>query len=177
MRREGPEFGEHVVSWKTIDAMIDPDLDDPREVKQWHHNDAEAAEMNRLRGLVVAQAAETETVLGVLLNQLGVPVKPRTTTGGLLRQLRDKLGADDHHRWAEELALLDTATVRRNRVVHDRTDIGSVRCDYATGGGEWTTVISFLGEQEADEMSLAGELTLQQQATRCAVVLLHTLGS
>lgn len=55
---ESPRFGEAAVSWHSVWDRLYPEyMDAP-------HDDAAASEMHRLRGLVMAQCAETETVLG-----------------------------------------------------------------------------------------------------------------
>ena len=65
--------------------------------------------------------------------------------------------------------MVEQAIKRRIRVVHDCAHIGSVWRDYATGGGEWVPVMSFLGTEEYGEHDLVDDLALQQDATGQAV--------
>jgi hypothetical protein len=60
-------------------------------------------------------------------------------------------------------------------VVHDCAHIGSVWQDYATDGGEWVPVISFLGAEQYDEHNLIDDVALQQNATEEAVHILYAL--
>jgi hypothetical protein len=59
--RPRPVFGGRAISWRTVWNALFPD---PGEAP---HDDSLAADMHRLRGLVMAQACETETVLGAYL--------------------------------------------------------------------------------------------------------------
>ena len=62
--RNTPPYGEQVVSWHTVwDRLYPEDADAP-------HDDDEAAAMHRLRGLVMAQGAEVEAVLGLIVQHL-----------------------------------------------------------------------------------------------------------
>lgn len=81
--RDVPRFGERVVSWETIwDKLFPEDAGDP-------HDDVAAAEMHRLRGLVMAQGAETEAVLGAIVKCLDPTADiERRTAGQLLRDVR-----------------------------------------------------------------------------------------
>lgn len=141
---------------------------------QAEHNDAEAEEMNRLRGLVMVQAAETEAVLGRVLHCLDPAANPQRPAGVLLKNIETLLG-QGKDAWAPTLSVVSQAIQRRNRVVHDRAEVGSVWRDYATGGGEWVSVISFLGDEEYGEPELIEDLALQQDATEAAVRLLHAV--
>ena len=164
-------YGEKAVSWTTVwDVLYPEDAGDP-------HDDQAAAEMHRLRGLVMAQAAETESVLGQILKRLDPRVKVRRPAGNLLRDVRTKLNKIDLERHERNLATVDAAIRRRNRVVHSVVTIGSSWVSYSTGGGEWQPVISLLGTDEYNESDLMQDLVLQQQATAAAVRVLHECSS
>jgi hypothetical protein len=109
--REYP-YGEKVVSWTTVwDVLYPEDAGDP-------HDDQAATEMHRLRGLVMAQSAETESVLGQILKRLDSKVNIRRPAGNLLREVRTKLDEVDAKRHQHDLGVVDAAIRRRNRVVH-----------------------------------------------------------
>jgi hypothetical protein len=160
-------YGERVVSWTTVwDALYPEDGGDP-------HDDQAAAEMHRLRGYVMAQAAETESVLGQILKRLDSRVNVHRPAGNLLRDVRTKLNEVVAERHGHDLGVVDSAIRQRNRVVHSVVTIGSSWVPYSTGGGEWQPVISFLGADECDESVLRQDLVLQQEATAAAVRVLH----
>jgi hypothetical protein len=172
-----PRFDERAVSWRVVreEAYPSPD-EDYRELGQAHHEDADAAEMNHLRGQVMVQASETEAVLGMILRHLDRSATPQgRTLGRLLNDVTRLLGEDADARWSHELETIGQAVERRNRAVHDRVDVGSVWRDYATGGGEWVSSISFLGDDEHSESDLIENLALQQDATRAAVDVLYAV--
>ena len=124
-------YGEKVVSWTTVwDVLYPEDAGDP-------HDDQAATEMHRLRGLVMAQAAETESVLGQILKRLDSRVNVHRPAGNLLRDVRTKLDKVDAERHEHDLGVVDAAIRRRNRVVHSVVTIGSSWVPYSTGGGEW----------------------------------------
>ena len=144
-----PRFGQRAVSWRVVweEAYPRPD-EDYRESGQAHHDDADAVKMNHLRGQVMVQAAETEAVLGMILCRLDRTATPqRHTMGRLLKDVTSLLGDDADARWSYELGTIREAVERHNRAVHDRGDVGSVWQEYATGGGEWVSVIGFLGDE------------------------------
>jgi hypothetical protein len=160
-------YGEKVVSWTTVwDVLYPEDAGDP-------HDDQAAAEMHRLRGLVIAQAAETESVLGQILRRLDSRVKVHRPAGNLLRDVRTKLDNIDLERHEHDLGVVDAAIRRRNRIVHSVVTIGSSWVPYSTGGGERQPVISLLGTDEYNESDLMQDLVLQQEATAAAVRVLH----
>ena len=66
MTTESPRYGMRAISWSTIQA--DRYSRHRPDIAYW--DGTEAAELNRLRGLVVVQAAETEAVLGMILSRL-----------------------------------------------------------------------------------------------------------
>jgi hypothetical protein len=166
-----PPYGERAVSWLTIwnDAYPDQAFDP--------HDDHAATEMHRLRGLVMAQAAELEAALGEVIVGLNPSSDPRRRTAGrLLREVREALPADLAADWEEPLHFISGAINRRNHSVHQTVRIGSVWRDYATGdGGEWVPVVSTMGQEDYGEMELLDDLTLQQRATVTAVDLLQTV--
>lgn len=128
--------------------------------------------MHRLRGLVMAQGAETEAVLGQIL----VELEPTTDLGKLtarrlLGRVRDRLApaAGSDFRFVREIG---AAIEARNRAVHADVTIGSTWAPYTTGGEEHVPVIRFVGNEPYDETDLRRDLILQQQATVVAVRLL-----
>lgn len=171
-------YGERVISWNSVwDRLYPEDVDYP-------HDDAAAAEMHRLRGLVMAQAAETEAVLGAILRLLNPSTKVRQQpAGALLRDVKALLPAGDDQRHRDALALVHQAVERRNHAVHSPVYIGSSWVPYATGGGHWEPVISLMRERTNleeylegyNERDLLADLALQQQATAAAVKVLHDL--
>jgi hypothetical protein len=164
--REYP-YSERVVSWTTVwDGLYPEDAGDP-------HDDEAAAEMHRLRGLVMAQAAETESVLGQILKRLDPRAKVHRPAGNLLRDVKTKLNDIDLNRHEHDLGVVDAAIRRRNWAVHSVVTIGSSWVPYSGGGGEWQPVISLLGTEEYNESDLMQDLVLQQEATAAAVRVLH----
>lgn len=162
-----PPYGERVVSWRAIHQELAPDLDGEPEFAEL------AAEMYRLRGLVMAQGAETEAVLGQILSMLDPSTELDTRTAGqLLKVLRQRLPSDFRSRWDAALDEIWRAIKSRNRVVHADVTIGSTWVPYATGGGEYAPVISLMGGDDYSEAELRGDLVLQQEATVLAVRLL-----
>lgn len=169
---DGPTFGETTVSWQTVWNYMFPgqgyDL----------HDDAEAAGMHRLRGLVMAQGAETETVLGKIVARLDPSTEvERRTAGQLLTDVRRLLAVPVATQWADALRLIEQAIRRRNHAVHSPVTIGRTWRPYATGGGEPVPMISLMNDGEYDESDLLRDLALQQDATVAAVRLLHSLGA
>jgi hypothetical protein len=121
----------------------------------------------------MAQAAETESVLGQILKRLDSSVKVNRPAGNLLRDVRSKLNKIDLELHEHDLGIVGAAIRRRNRVVHSEVTIWSTWAPYATGGGEWVPAISLLGADECNESDLMKDLVLQQEATAAAVRILH----
>ncbi|MFI9269395.1 hypothetical protein ACIGXM_01525 [Kitasatospora sp. NPDC052896] len=168
-----PRYGEHVVSWTTIWDELNPDPDDAGVPP---HGDHEAAEMHRLRGLVMAQAAETEAALGAILKQVDPAVNiERMTAGQLLSTLQQKLSPNAGSNQAIALDFIRQAIRRRNHSVHNTVRVGHSWRSYTTGGGEWVSVISIMGDSEYDEHDLLADLAFQQEATVAAARLLMSL--
>jgi hypothetical protein len=95
----GPRFGETAVSWMTVrDRLLPEDSFDP-------HNDAKASEMHRLRGLVMAQAAETEEVLGMISKRLAPDKRVDMPSGVLLKAIRGALNDQQINEWSSQLAM------------------------------------------------------------------------
>lgn len=165
--RVEPPYGERVVSWRAVLQELDEDFGDEPEFRQI------AGELYRLRGLVMAQCAETEVVLGQILDVLDPSAAhDNQTAGRLLTLLKQGLPADLRSRWAPALVAIREAIRSRNRVVHADVTIGSSWVPYATGGGEYVPVISIMGRDAYDESDLLRDLVLQQEATVLAVRLL-----
>lgn len=164
-----PRFGEAAVSWQTVWDCLYPDYTDAP------HDDAAASEMHRLRGLVMAQCAETETVLGKIATHLDGSLSVERRTAGQLLQIIRRLLGEAGEEWTADLRLIDDAVKRRNHAVHSPVTIGSDWMPYATGGGEWVPVISFMGEGCYDEADLRRDLALQHEATVAAVRIFYVL--
>lgn len=159
-----------MISWRSIEQDLAPDYESPPEF------DEHASGMHRLRGLVMAQGAETEAVLGQILVELEPTVDlGKLTAGGLLRRVRDRLPPATDTDLDSSLDEIGAAIEARNRAVHADVTIGSMWAPYATGGGEHVPVISFMGNEPYDEADLRTDLILQQQATLVAVRLLLSL--
>jgi hypothetical protein len=170
MTTRTPRYGIRAVSWSTVQADRYPHHPD---IAYW--DGTEAAELNRLRGLVVVQAAETEAVLGMILSRLAPNARADQPAGLLLQNIRRKIDGFCDTEWSPALDLIYAAVKRRNRVVHDTPTIGRVWREYATGGGEWVHVLTQLGDDECDTNGLVSDLALQQDATAAAVELLNCL--
>ncbi|TKK90423.1 hypothetical protein FDA94_05320 [Herbidospora galbida] len=165
-----PFFGDRVVSWTNIWTDLYPE--DPYNP----HDDHAAFTMQRLRGTVLAQAAELEDVMSAIIEHLDPQARSkRRTAGQALHAINSALTPADKDFWIYELEVIDRAIKSRNRIAHNRITIGSAWTDYATGGGEWTPVVSMIGNDLYDEGDLLVDLNLQQLATRDAVRLLHFL--
>ncbi|MFG1928817.1 hypothetical protein [Cryptosporangium sp. NPDC048952] len=165
---EDPPYGVRTISWPAIHDLLYPlppgeyDYGPP-------HGDEEAAEMQRLRGLVIIQHAETEAVLGQLYRLLEPSPPKRPLMAGALRiALTKLLTAEQLVQHAERLALIESATAVRNRAVHSTVQIHYAR-DHPLGGTGWMSVLSVMGDEETDESDLQGFLALQQRATTAAV--------
>ena len=157
-----------VRSWRSVWGDLFPEEHD-------FHDDEAAAEMHRLRGVVMAQAAETEAVLGMIARLLDPGVPLTRPAGILLKHVQKVLGRLEIHNHDEALTLIDRAIQRRNRTVHDTVVIGSVWNEYATGGGDWVNVISIMGEEEYTENDLERDVALQHDATAAAVRVFRSL--
>jgi hypothetical protein len=165
-----PKYGEGVVSWEALWERFCPeDTEEP-------HDDAAAAEMQRLRGLVLGQAAEVESALAMIIRRLGPRVSlDQKTLGQLAGVVRALLGPEGVKAWASQMQAVDRAVKVRNRSAHRPVRIGSSWRPYATGGGEWVAVISMLGTEMYDEEDLRRDLALQQRATEAAVRIMHAV--
>lgn len=67
--RETPQFGDRVVSWSVAEAELYPEPDEDYDRPPLPNSDEDAAEMQRLRGLIMVQASEVEAVPGVILGK------------------------------------------------------------------------------------------------------------
>lgn len=168
MDRQQSQFGEQVVSASTIYYQLCPP-DSYRD--ETPPNDSDTAEMNRLRGLVIAQASETEVVLGQILRHFSPSVNTNRPAGTLLYEVRLVLANLPGISCTDTLDLIRQAIERRNRVVHDTVTIGSVWTPFSESDGEWIPVISLQGLELCDEADLRSDLALQQKATVAAVHL------
>lgn len=180
-----PRFGMDPVSWSDAKNHM---YSLPDEDGRGQPDDSSADEMNRLRGLIMVQAAETEAVLGEVLLHLAPEAKPsKMMAGSLFNAVWDALPDSDRQYWGYELHWIRQAQKLRNRAVHHRPEIGFSWRDYATGGGEWIPVISFLGHEAKksgeknsipktyNEQDLICDLAAQQTAMAFAIEILHRL--
>jgi hypothetical protein len=162
---------ERVLSWMTLWNSLYPEdrAFDP-------HDDRAAEEMHRLRGLVMAQAAETEAVLGQILGLLDPTANPERPAGALLKNVYEELQRRAIATHEAALAEVDAAIRQRNRAVHDAVVIGSTWMPYATGGGgHWEPVISLMNGKPYDESDLRRDLDMQRKATASAVRIYRDL--
>lgn len=169
---------EVLVSWREMWRQMYPTRDDrlsaDEEPPDCPAGDGDAREMNRLRGVAIVQAAETEAVLGEILNELDPSAKRARPAGMLLAAVRQRLDAQTSNEWAEDLDCIGTAIKRRNLLVHNTVAIDYVWNEYATGdGGEHIPVLSRLGHEMYDEEDLRKDIELQRDVTQRAVKLLH----
>jgi hypothetical protein len=149
-------------------AGVTPEDDTPS-------GDCDAAEINRLRGVSIVQAAETEATLAVILRYLDPSASHARPAGILMAEIKKLLDPHVLDRWSLEISAIEEAIRRRNRLVHDTVRIGYSWLDYATGGGEHVPVISLLGEEDIDEFDLRNILEQQKEATQFAVQIFHFL--
>ncbi|WP_189152364.1 hypothetical protein [Streptomyces lacrimifluminis] len=70
MTAESPRYGIRSLAWTSIQEDCFPQHPD---TAPW--DGSEATSLNRLRGLVIVQAAETEAVLGLILSRLDPTVR------------------------------------------------------------------------------------------------------
>ena len=72
--------------------------------------------MQRLRGLVLGQAAEVEDALALVATRLGSRAKADDMTlGQLAKEVTRLLAPEDAKRWADELIAIGRAIKSRNR--------------------------------------------------------------
>jgi hypothetical protein len=169
---------EVFVSWREMWRQLYPTRDDRMsmvdEPSDSPAGDDDAREMNRLRGVAIVQAAETEAVLGGILNKLDPAARRARPAGVLFTAVKRGLDAQALGQWAESLDYIRMAIERRNTLVHNTVSIGYSWAGYTTGdGGEHIPVISFLGQEMYDEEDLRKDIELQREATLRAVKLLH----
>ncbi len=151
-----PPYGESVVSWHTIDQELNPDAGPEPEFSHI------AADMNRLRGLIMAQCGETEAVLGMILAAVAPEIDPeRKTAGQLLTCVRQNLPAEIRSQWRVELDQIKTANQLRNQAVHLDIHVGSTWVEYQTGGGHFEPVISLMRHGEYGGSDLLADLAVQ----------------
>jgi hypothetical protein len=128
--------------------------------------DADTAEMNRLRGLVIVQASETETVLGRILRWLSPSADTNRPAGTLLHEVSLALTNLPDISCTDTLDLIRRAIRRRNRVLHDTVTIGSVWAPFSESDVEWVPVISLLGLELCDEEDLRTDLGTPTESDR-----------
>jgi hypothetical protein len=124
----------------------------------------DAAEMNRLRGIAIVQAAETEAVLAEILSILDRSAERARPAGNLLAAVRKQLDAQTLDRLSQALGVIDAAIKRRNRIVHDTAQVSYSWREYSTGDGTHVPVISLLGNEDRDEVDLQNDLDLKRSA-------------
>jgi len=174
MRLWDSDDGEEFISWREMwkrmypTQGLSPEYDEPSGYM-------DAAEMNRLRGVAIVQAAETEAVLAEILSILDPSARRTLTAGPLLDAVRKQLDAQTLDSWSQALGVIEEATNRRNRLVHDTVQVGYSWRELATGGGTYVPVISLLGNEDRNEVDLQNDLNLQRRATQHAIEVLHHL--
>src|SRR5690242_4963938 len=119
MSEPADRYGESAVSWITVWNDLFPE--DPPE---WH-DDSAAAEMHRLRGLIVAQAAETEDVVRRILKSLQSSANLERPVGAILEDVRKQLRERGGTQYGHELKVVADAIRNRDDVVHKPVTIGS----------------------------------------------------
>src|SRR5256885_2209442 len=93
-----PPDGGRGGAWRTVLQELGEDLGEEPEFEHI------AGALYRLRGLVMAQCAETEAVLGQILSVVDPSAARETRTAGqLLSFLEQRLPADLQSRWAPAL--------------------------------------------------------------------------
>ncbi|MFL6146104.1 MAG: hypothetical protein ACJ72I_01065 [Pseudonocardiaceae bacterium] len=136
----------------------------------------DTSDMQRLRGLIMVQAAETEAVLGCILRKLDPQARPGTMmAGALLKKIWEELSNPNKVTWQSHVRQIRKAQKRRNHAVHNRVNTGYTWAEYATGDGEWVPVITTMGDESCDERELSHDLALQQSSTVLAIEMLHGL--
>jgi hypothetical protein len=168
-----PQFGEQVREWSDIlnDVYWRPSEDGRGEPGGYDTSD-----MQRLRGLIMVQAAETEAVLGCILRKLDPQARPGTMmAGALLKKIWEELSNPNKVTWQSHVRQIRKAQKRRNHAVHNRVNTGYTWAEYATGDGEWVPVITTMGDESCDERELSHDLALQQSSTVLAIEMLHGL--
>jgi hypothetical protein len=164
-----PKYGEQVASWYTVWERLYPNL---REF----HDDYEAIEMQRLRGLVIAQATEVEDILRTLIKHLDPDGNTPRQMRPALEKLEKLLRKMWRNRWERQMAIASKAILARNRAAHSAIVIGSTRVEHADGSpGHHEAVISFMGNEEYDEADLRRDLALQQDATEAIVHIFQAI--
>jgi len=173
MRLWRTDGSEEFISWREMWKRMYPTMDLSPEYDEpsgfW-----DAAEMNRLRGVAIVQAAETEAVLAEILSIFDPSAGRALTAGPLLAAVRRQLDTQTLDRWSQALGVIDTA-IKRNRIVHDTVQVGYSWRELAAGGGTHVPVISLLGNEDRNEIDLQNDLDLQRRATRDAIEILHHL--
>lgn len=168
-----PQFGERVREWSDIrdDIYSRPSEDERGEPRGY-----DTSGMQRLRGLIVVQAAETEAVLGRILRKVDPQAKPgKKMAGGLLKEIYEKLPGPDKIAWLSHVRQIVRAQWWRNLAVHHTVETGYTWADHATGGGEWVPVVTAMDGELCTERELRGDLALQQTSTVLAIEMLHGL--
>ncbi|TCO49676.1 hypothetical protein EV192_11442 [Actinocrispum wychmicini] len=169
-----PQFGEQVREWSDIlDGVYWRSSEDGRGDPGGY----DTSDMQRLRGLIMVQAAETEAVLGRILCKLDTQASPgKMMAGVLLKKIWEKLSDPNKITWQSHVCQIRKAQKRRNHVVHNRVDTGYGWVEYATGdGGEWIPFITTMGDELCDGRELSHDLALQQSSTVLAIEILHGL--
>lgn len=170
---QSPQFGERVREWSDI---VDDIYWRPSEDGRGEPGGYDASDMQRLRGLIMVQASETEAALGRILCKLDPQATPgKMMAGALLKRIWNNLSGSDKVTWQSHVRQIRKAQRRRNHAVHNRVNTGYTWADYATGGGEWVPVITTMGNESYDERELRHDLALQQSATVLAIEMLHGL--
>lgn len=165
--RNEPQGPAAVTSYRSVIEALHPEHFAACQMEP--HLDGAAVRMNELRGLILGQSSETETVLLGALGHVGVVVPDPQMAGQISKALNDYYKKHRESGRAAERDIIDVAVKVRNRIADEHIQIGSVWRDYATGGGELDPVISLMGGEAYDENDLLDDLDIQTEATRAAV--------
>src|SRR5215470_11692730 len=114
-----PGHGDHreeFISWREMWERMYPmeGLSSEDNVPSGYYD---AAEMNRLRGVAIVQAAETEAVIAEILCLLDSSADVARSAGTLLADVKKRLDAHTLDRWSWALDSIGEAIGRRNRLV------------------------------------------------------------
>ncbi|MFI1913902.1 hypothetical protein [Nocardia sp. NPDC020380] len=134
----------------------------------------DSPELDRLRGLITAQAAETEQVLGLAVRILDATADLTRPAESLLDQLR-QLVPDSGVALADDLTLIGKALARRSFAVHAAAAPIPDWPDYGGGAVLWQPVVSTVDDRLYTDDDLHRDFTIQVEATGAAVRILRIL--
>ncbi|MFI5638293.1 hypothetical protein ACIA8H_12850 [Streptomyces goshikiensis] len=168
-------YGESVVHWRDVHDELAPPMKPGTGGSSPTREHPDAAELHRLRGLIMAQGTETEMVLYAVHDALHDAEFPDYLSARqALRDIRKALKAKGMEaEWSHALKLIGEAMTRRNSAVHQTVEPLFKQPKHEVVDGELHTTTEWrslsLGASSTDE--LRADLALQQHATRAAVRL------